>query len=298
MNEHRDWKKEVFSFTKSEIRGLTVLIIIIVALTAYRIYLKDNSKDDIFLERTTSVVKDTIFRKNIFKDKYHTDYQTSNALVKSVINLKPFDPNRVSLQQLLDIGFDRFSARNLLKYRKNGGFFHRPSDLLKIYGIDSNFYSKIRGYIIISNDSPNIKPETFHHKKTVQYDLNKIDSAGLLRFKGIGTVLASRIVRYRDLLGGYVSVNQLYEVYGLPDSIITQIIPSLVVDTSAVKKINLNKADFAKLIKHPYLNSYQVKAILAFRKHAGYFKEKKQLLDYYLLPDNVYLKVAPYLTLR
>ena len=298
MNDKKNWNKELFSFTRSEIRGLTVLIIIIIGLIIFRIYLKDSSQGDILLEHTVSAVHDTIFRKNIFGNDNHTINRKPNALATRRMNLQYFDPNQVTRQKLLDIGFNRFTARNIVKYRKNGGYFYRPSDLLKIYGIDSSFYSVISNYIIISTASHGKNPEPSHHKISVHHDLNKIDSADLLLFKGIGPVLASRIVKYRELLGGYISVNQLYEVYGLPDSIIAHIIPRLVIDTSGVKKINLNKAGFAELIKHPYLNSYQVKAILAFRKHAGYFREKKQLLDYYLLPDKVYLKVAPYLTLR
>ena len=298
MNERNNWKREIFSFTKSEIRGLTVLIIIIIGLTVYRIYLKDRPESDFFLEKTTSAFNDTIFKKTIFGVDTVAHTKTDRVAAKKPFSPRSFDPNHVTLQELLDMGFDRFPADNLLKYRENGGSFHRPSDLLRIYGIDSDFYSRIRDYIIISDNTMVKSPITSFHRKSARYDLNKIDSSDLLRFKGIGPVLASRIVKYRELLGGFISVNQLYEVYGLPDSVIAQIIPDFSVDTTAIKKLNLNNSDFSELTRHPYLNAYQAKAILAFRKHSGNFKEINQLLDYYLLPDKVYLKVAPYLTLR
>ena len=126
-----------------------------------------------------------------------------------------FDPNIVSPEDMVRLGFTRFQASNVEKYRKQGGAFSNPHDLLKIYGIDTSFYLSIAKHIRIKQNLPQ------HVDKgtaAIAYvELNSADSLELLGLKGIGPVFASRILKYRNLLGGFYSVSQLLEVYGFPE---------------------------------------------------------------------------------
>ena len=94
---------------------------------------------------------------------------------------------------------------------------------------------------------------------------------------GIGPAYAKRIIKYRSLLGGYYSTEQLKEVYGFTDSLF-QIIKNYVkVDASLVTKIDLNTEDFKKLNAHPYISYEDTKTIFNYRRKNGIIMKIEQL---------------------
>jgi DNA uptake protein ComE-like DNA-binding protein len=99
------------------------------------------------------------------------------------------------------------------------------------------------------------------------------------------------------MLGGFHSIYQLKEVYGITDSLFISISEHIQADTNFIKHININTCSFDELERHPYITSYQAKAIQSFKKLSGAFTSENQLLENYLLPEDTYLKIAPYLTL-
>jgi competence ComEA-like helix-hairpin-helix protein len=99
-------------------------------------------------------------------------------------------------------------------------------------------------------------------------ELNVADTAMLKSIYGIGEKLSVRIVKYRKKLGGFYSVEQLKEVYGLRTENFKKIKPQLHCDSTLVQKININTVSFKTLLHHPYLNYKQVKAIFRYKdKH-------------------------------
>jgi DNA uptake protein ComE-like DNA-binding protein len=125
-------------------------------------------------------------------------------------------------------------------------------------------------------------------------DLNRADSAMLLPLPGIGPVFSGRIIKYRKLLGGYVSVAQLNEVYGLKEETVDLIQDRLLVDTMTLIRLDLNHATFRELLKHPYLEYTDVKALFAYRDFAGTIHSVRELQDNFILADSVLQKVLPY----
>lgn len=126
-------------------------------------------------------------------------------------------------------------------------------------------------------------------------DLNKCDSASLEALPGIGPVLSARIIRYRNLLGGYASVNQLKEVYGLPEETFDMISGRLYADSMAVRKINVNSADYRELIRFPYFERYDVASILKYRELQGRINKFNELIDNKLIAPEKAGKIRPYL---
>jgi len=100
-------------------------------------------------------------------------------------------------------------------------------------------------------------------------DLNDCDSVSLEALPGIGPVLSVRIIKYRNLLGGYASIDQLKEVYGLTEETFDMIYLRVFADSLAVRKIRINEADFKVLIRHPYFQRTEVSAILKYRELKG-----------------------------
>jgi len=98
--------------------------------------------------------------------------------------------------------------------------------------------------------------------------LNETDTTRWKMIPGIGSSYASRIVKYRELLGGYVRKEQLMEVYGVDAELYARISPYIEPDSLCVR-LQVNRAEFRELLRHPYLNYKQVQAIVNLRRRKG-----------------------------
>jgi competence ComEA-like helix-hairpin-helix protein len=129
-------------------------------------------------------------------------------------------------------------------------------------------------------------------------ELNTADTSDLQQLHGIGPVFSKRIVKYRNLLGGYCSKEQLMEVYGLEQELYDKLKHHIVVDTSKVSKLNINTADIDDLKRHPYLDYYQAKAVVEYRQKIGAFKTINDLRHIVLIDNNTFEKIKPYLSVQ
>lgn len=239
-----------------------------------------------------------------------------------------FNPNTITSETLDSLDLPENIKRNIVNYRKAGGKFYRPEQVRKIYGMNDSIFNLIEGYIVISVEPGNliqgrnktneqisdISDQYNERKKTVTefskestgsaepvftpLELNSADSADLVELYGIGPVFANRILKYRDLLGGFYSVNQLLEVYNFPEETFRKIENRISVDTLLLKKIRLNFAEYPDLIRHPYLDKKQVSALLKFREKNGSYYELEQVISNDLVDNETFSKLKPYLTCR
>ncbi len=245
-----------------------------------------------------------------------------------------FDPNTVPEEQLDSLDLPVPVKRNLLKYRAAGGRFTRTADFRKLYGMNDSLYIKLEPFInikgypvkpagkgeihVIKNELPALPTSrgvktmedhvaadssTVAGKKVLNLkvhivELNAADSAELTGLYGIGPVFASRIIKYRNLLGGYYSPSQLLEVYGLREETMTLIQDYVTADTSYLKPLRINFDDYRDLIRHPYLEKQHVEAILNHRSRNGPFNSVDQLRESGLLDSATFAGIKPYLTCR
>jgi DNA uptake protein ComE-like DNA-binding protein len=277
--------KEFFSFSRSELRGVAFLVILLILVISIRIYLASKNNKISF---------------EIVKSESHTQITTppadnseQNINDKKTKILKLFNPNTIDYNGLIELGLDKKVSQHIINYRNKGGKFNVPGDLLKIYDIDSSVFLELLPYIdipvTVRNDRKN--PE-------LNIDLNTADTNELKKIPGIGNTLSKRILKYRTMLGGFYTTRQLTEVYGINDSLFNTFSRYVHADTNYIRCININTCKFEDLDRHPYITNYQAKAIQSFRKLSGLYTHKKQLLENYLLSDESYSKIAPYLTLN
>ncbi len=132
-------------------------------------------------------------------------------------------------------------------------------------------------------------------KQRALLNINTCDSASLEALRGIGPVLSARIVKYRNLLGGYSSIEQLREVYGLSDDTFKLIAPKIFADSTEVRKIKINSADYKGLIRLPYFDRYEVATILKYRELKGRIKNIDDLIDNKIITTEKAVKIKPYL---
>lgn len=225
-----------------------------------------------------------------------------------------FNPNEATYDDFVCMGLSERIATNIVKYRNSGGRFKTPEDFAKIYGITDSVYSKLRPYISI----PQTLTERNYQKKTKAnkshtynnryeskrekatptlsiVELNSADSAQLDALRGIGPVLAKRIVTYRDMLGGYYSVEQLREINNLSDKTYADLYLQFEVDTTRIKKIDINNFKYKQLSNHPYLPVAQLNSIMNYKRLMGKFSSVDDLLKYKLVDSLTFEKLSPYL---
>ena len=121
------------------------------------------------------------------------------------------------------------------------------------------------------------KPASYERKAIPILDINVADSTVLVELPQIGVVMASRIQRYRERLGGFVSLDQLYEVRGMDSARYATIKPYIVLENKEIRIIDVNRDAFKALLRHPYLEYEQVKAIVNHRERKGFIKDWTQL---------------------
>lgn len=139
------------------------------------------------------------------------------------------------------------------------------------YRTNRNYYEKNNSKTTERRYSSNTyvafpKSEKFSPGETIS--MNETDTAQWKKIPGIGSAFAERIVKYGNSLGGFASINQLREVYGLDNELFSKIRP-FVEEGGTHQKIYINKLEFKVLLKHPYLNYKQVKAIVDLRRRKG-----------------------------
>ena len=139
--------------------------------------------------------------------------------------------------------------------------------------------TKSKSETISSNKTSTPRPATATKKSPQHLSLNNADSTELITLPQIGEVMASRIHRYRDRLGGYVSINQLFEVKGMDTSRFETVKPYLELNPKEIRHLNVNQDEFKTLLRHPYLEYEQVKAIVNHRERKGLIRDWQQLKE-------------------
>lgn len=223
--------------------------------------------------------------------------------------LYTFDPNTAGEDKLMGLGLSERQVRTIINYRSTGARFYEPEDFRKIYGIDSEMQDRLIPYIIIAGPSQQEVPDVFmaEKKKFVEegeedsngsvfkIDINHADSVDFERLAGIGPVLAGRLVKYRKLLGYFSGPSQLSEVYGLSSDVIDMHYHRFICDSLLLRKININSASYADLLRHPYINRSQVEGILSYRRLSGSLTGIRELVSNRIFDLEEAERLKPYL---
>ncbi|TAJ14938.1 hypothetical protein DMA11_03145 [Marinilabiliaceae bacterium JC017] len=129
-------------------------------------------------------------------------------------------------------------------------------------------------------------------------DINEASAHDFRKIKGVGEVLSARIVKYRKLLGGFYSIDQLKEVYGIDDLLIDKNKQYFKVNESEIARININRSNLSFIRKHPYVNFYQAKEIVEYRKRKGGVECLSEILSLPVFMDADTVKLRHYLAVK
>lgn len=298
--------KQFFNFSKKEFNGILILVfLILIAILCpllYPYFQKEERYDFRSFQKEIQAFEKSASTTTFKKYKRSFNQRSSNEITSASIQYFNFNPNKLSEAEWFKLGLSKKQISIIKNFEAKGGKFYKKEDLKKIYTIKPALYAKLEPYIIIESQSKftdehkkiDYKP---YEKKTVAViELNSADSIQLDLIKGIGPAFASRIIKYRNRLGGFYAVNQLREVYGVDSLKFSEIMPQVNVNPGSIKKININTCTFEELKKHPYLSYKQMNAIIQYRKLHGNYSYVANLKKVLILSNDVILKIEPYLT--
>jgi len=317
------WKQflhEYLSFTKKERTGIFILLALIILclllpfLYPYFIHHKtyDHSQFDkeisqLKIQHTDSLTDKKYYNKNFDENNYTNYYEPSekNYYTKPKGEVFYFDPNTASASDWKRLGIRDKTIETILKYLSRSGHFYKPEDISKIWGLHKDDIERLLPYVRIENikkEYANNEPSNFQNNNPTYkkpspqiIDINTSDTTAFISLPGIGSKLAQRIIAFRDKLGGFYSVDQIKETYGLPDSTFIKIKPKLILTNPGVKQININTATLDEMKSHPYIRFNLANAIMQYRTQHGDFSSVADIKKIMIVIDEVFNKVSPYL---
>lgn len=221
-----------------------------------------------------------------------------------------FDPNSVDSLTLVGFGIKPWKVKNFLHYRAAGKVFRSAEDIGNTYGWTEEDVERLAPYVRVgaayrkkkeaSRDEERkvyreeiSKPmETRKFQTMTKVDVNEADTALLRRIPGVGEKISEAIVRYRERLGGFHSVEQLREIKIVSPELLEWFTVS---SPSAVQKVNFNQASFQALNSHPYISYEQTKSLLQYRRLYGDVKDEATLLSTGIFTQEELEKLRPYI---
>lgn len=239
-----------------------------------------------------------------------------------------FDPNTADSTTLLRLGLTPSMVRGIYKFRSMGYVYSYPEDFSRVPGMTKGLWARLAPMITIAPEFQPVEPIARPRpKKTAKtdgfigetarsigetagvsaeaqvtvrqpklrmgqtIDVNTADTAQLKQVPGVGSYYAAQVVRYRERLGGFASVDQVAEVKGFP----AEALDYLTVSEAPVRRFSINKISRRALLSHPYLSVEQAQAVWEYRRNEGSLHGKDDLLRLPAFRPSDVERLLPYL---
>lgn len=295
-------KRIYFVMTAEQWLGVVVLVVLVVG-TLMVVKRFQPPKED-----------ETVWVNDSTKSQF-ADYQEKQDSIRKAqwrrqrdtiaIRMEVFDPNTADSSTLVHLGFKPWQAKNMVKYRAAGGKYRKPEDLKKLYGMTDSMYQVLTPYIYIAREEvdsvavdslrKDSLPRWKEENKDTILNLRTADTVELKMIHGIGSYRARQIVRYREQLGGFVSVEQVLEAKGMENVDADSLLAHFWIDSVKIEAMNVNSVGVQRLSRHPYLRFEQAQAIYELRRKKIRLDSIQQLQQIECISAETLEKIAPYL---
>jgi DNA uptake protein ComE-like DNA-binding protein len=309
--------KDMFYFSKGERNGIIVLLALILFIlftpTIFKAFYKPRINDFSEFEATVAEFEARLeaMRATAEAERLERRNFSREAPVSRSLRLTPFpfDPNQLPASEWERIGLPAHVVRSIKNFENAGGSFRYKEDVKRIYLISDEMYAQLEPYIELplrptASEIPESlsrfseRPDPAEIRASLRINLNAADTTELIQLHGIGPSFSRRIASYRERLGGYLHPDQLLEVFGMDSTRLDGIRQNLVIDTTLIKKINLNQAEWADLVRHPYIDRNIANSLIAIRNQHGPYQSVKDIERSQLINEEVFRKIAPYLSVE
>ena len=306
-------------FTDQQYRGLLILLPIAIVLVAIAVAL------ELLPDAEQVEVADLPAKQEV--------KEVNEAEVEEIV-FKEFDPNKFSYEQLREAGLPKEVAVGVVRWRSYGKVYRVKEDLALVSGMTDSLYAVLKPFIVI-DPSVAAKPKEYERKERGEYsaekprteqsqlpktdslsrpkpakaepsfahaeplvELNSADTTALISVNGIGSKSAAEIVKYRDLLGGYHSVEQISELKCVTEQNYEKILQQIYCDSCEIRKIDINFAAPKVIARHPYVSAAALRKIIKQRQLKGGWSRIEEMVEDNILSEDEAKRLAPYLWFR
>ncbi len=307
-------------FTDQQYRGLLILLPIAIVLVAIAIAL------ELLPDADQVEVADLPAEQEVKVTEVAADAEE--------VVFKEFDPNKFSYEELREAGLPKEVAVGVVRWRSYGKVYRVKEDLALVSGMTDSIYVLLKPFIVI-DPSVAAKPKVYERKERAEYptekprtaqsqlpktdslskpkpaktepsfahteplvELNGADTTALISVNGIGSKSAAEIVKYRELLGGYHSVEQISELKCVTEQNYEKILQQIYCDSCEIRKIDINFAAPKVIARHPYVSAAALRKIIKQRQLKGGWSRIEEMVEDNILSEDEAKRLAPYLWFR
>ena len=263
--------KSYFQYSKSQRSGIFLLVVLCVICQLAFFYLgpsMENSEDSdkqkwISLQSKVDSLK-------VEKQNY-------------IPKIYPFNPNFITDYKGSKLGMSVAEIDRLLNFRKTNQYVNSASEFQKVTQVSDSLLITISPYFkfpdwVNKRKANHYKPFEKKTEKIVLLDINHATKEDLIKIYGIGPALSDRILKQKELFGGFVSLKQMDDIWGLSPEVIENLNKYFIVTAlPRIKKIDINNASIKELMLFPYFKYALAKSIVTYRSMNGDFKNSEDL---------------------
>ncbi|MDE0535026.1 ComEA family DNA-binding protein [Tenacibaculum sp. L6] len=292
--------KPHFWYNKRQRNGVFFLLAVIVVLQFIYAFVDFSSEDE---QNTTT--------DELIAFQYQIDSLKQIELENRKPKLFPFNPNYITDFKGYQLGMSAEEIDRLHNYRKQNKWINSVKDFKEVTKISDSLlaiispYFKFPDWVVkrqnqkknkVTKTSSSEKPIYSKVYKTSTNDINKATQQDFETVSGVGEVLATRIIKYRNKLQGYSLSSQLYEVWGLSKETANEVLETFkIVDKPIIAKVNVNTATFKEVLKNPYIDYELCKKIFEYRDEVAELQNISELRNIKDFPLDKYDRIVIYL---
>ena len=283
--------KSYFQFTKSQRSGIIFLVLLCLMF-----------QSSYFLIDFKSTTNDSKEKQEWLA--FQTEIDSLKQIKRDYIpKIYPFNPNFITDFKGQKLGMSVAEIDRLLAFRKTNKYVNTPEDFQKVTKISDSLLNTMVPYFkfpdwVTNKKEFKSKYKSFENKKEkiVILDINQATKEDLIKVYGIGPALSDRILKLKDLLGGFVSMEQMNDIWGLSPEVVENLNKNFKVSVlPKVNKVDINNASIKELMLFPYFKYALAKAIVTYRSMNGDFKNNADLTKINGFPNEKLNVISLYL---
>ena len=255
-----------FQYSKSQRSGIFLLVLLCVICQFTFFYWDPSSENGEDFEKQKWIgLQSKVDSLKVEKQNY-------------IPKIYPFNPNFITDYKGSKLGMSIEEIDRLLNFRKTNQYVNSASEFQKVTQVSDSLLNAISPYFkfpdwVNKGKTNNFKPFEKKTEKIVLLDINLAKKEDLIKIYGIGPALSDRILKQKELLGGFVSMKQMEDVWGLSPEVIENLNKYFIVATlPKIKMIDINNASIKELLLFPYFKYSLAKAIVTYRSMNGDLK--------------------------
>ena len=263
--------KSYFQYSKSQRSGIFLLVLLCVICQFAFFYLDpssenvENSEKQKWIGLQAKVDSLKVEKKNYIPKIY------------------PFNPNYITDYKGSKLGMSIEEIDRLLNFRKTNQYVNSALEFQKVTQVSDSLLNAISPYFkfpdwVNKSKAKSYRPFEKKIEKLVPLDINLATKEDLIKIYGIGPALSDRILKQKELFGGFVSMKQMDDVWGLSPEVIENLNKHFkIASLPKIKKIDINNSSIKELLLFPYFKYALAKAIVTYRSMNGDFKNFEDL---------------------